>query len=66
VLTLSEPEIRKFYPLVTAKKIVALEEVQRLERIFTSNDFAQALEFTNTVGKIAKAEDYHLAILTKC
>ena len=41
------------------------EGIKRLERQFKFRNFAQALEFTIEVGKMAEAEDHHPAILTE-
>jgi 4a-hydroxytetrahydrobiopterin dehydratase len=39
--------------------------IKRLERSLKFKDFAQALEFTNKVGKIAEREGHHPDILTE-
>ena len=62
---LSEIEIRELHPLVAGWEVIEREGFQRLERVFSFNNFSQALEFTNMVGEIAEAEDHHPAILTK-
>ncbi len=41
------------------------EGIQRLERVFTLKDFAEALSFTNRIGALAEAEGHHPAILTE-
>jgi 4a-hydroxytetrahydrobiopterin dehydratase len=38
---------------------------RRLRRIFSFDDFAQALEFTNKVGVLAEEEGHHPALLTE-
>ena len=45
--------------------IIERDGVKRLERAFKFKNFAQALEFTNRVGKIAKEEGHHPALLTE-
>lgn len=39
--------------------------IERLERQFRFADFAEALAFTNRVGRIADEQDHHPAILTE-
>jgi 4a-hydroxytetrahydrobiopterin dehydratase len=46
-------------------RCVTRNGVERLERAFTFDDFAQALAFTNRVGAQADAEDHHPALLTE-
>ena len=41
------------------------EGIERVERVFTFNNFADALSFTNRVGALAEAEGHHPAILTE-
>ena len=38
---------------------------KRLERVFKFKNFAEALEFTNKVGKAAEKEDHHPLIVTE-
>ena len=38
---------------------------KRLRRVFSFDDFAQALEFTEAVGEVAEAEGHHPALLTE-
>jgi Pterin 4 alpha carbinolamine dehydratase len=37
-------------------EIVELDGIKRLRRVFSLDDFAQALEFTNKVGELAEQE----------
>jgi 4a-hydroxytetrahydrobiopterin dehydratase len=46
-------------------KTTVHDGVERLERVFKFQDFAQALAFTNRVGAQADAEDHHPALLTE-
>lgn len=39
--------------------------IKRLEKSFKFKDFAEALAFTNKVGKIAEKEGHHPDILTE-
>ncbi|HJO90240.1 MAG TPA: 4a-hydroxytetrahydrobiopterin dehydratase [Anaerolineales bacterium] len=45
--------------------ILISEGVGKLSRVFEFSDFIQALEFTNTVGKLAEQENHHPALLTE-
>jgi 4a-hydroxytetrahydrobiopterin dehydratase len=45
--------------------LVQQEGIDKLERVFTFKDFAEALAFTNRVGALAEAEVHHPAILTE-
>jgi 4a-hydroxytetrahydrobiopterin dehydratase len=45
--------------------LVEREGIQRLERVFTVRDFAEALSFTNSVGALAEVEGHHPSILTE-
>ena len=58
-------ELREFLPRIPEWKIVQRKRVKQLQRVFKFKDFAQALAFTNEVGKIAEAEDHHPALLTE-
>jgi 4a-hydroxytetrahydrobiopterin dehydratase len=50
---------------IPAWGIVEHEDIQRLERVYTFNDFASALSFTNKIGALAEAEGHHPALLTE-
>jgi 4a-hydroxytetrahydrobiopterin dehydratase len=52
-------------PQVPQWQVVERDGIKRLQRVFTFKDFAQALEFTNRVGRIAEEEGHHPAILTE-
>jgi len=46
-------------PQVPEWELVELDGIERLRRVFSHLDFAQALEFTNRVGELAEAEGHH-------
>ena len=46
-------------------QLVERDGVKRLERLFKFKNFAQALEFTNRVGRLAEEEDHHPTIVTE-
>lgn len=45
--------------------LVEREGVSQLERVFTFNNFIEALDFTNRVGEQAEANGHHPALLTE-
>jgi 4a-hydroxytetrahydrobiopterin dehydratase len=61
----TEAEIRELKPQIPDWRLVQHEGIERLERVFTFNNFADALSFTNRVGALAEAERHHPAILTE-
>lgn len=63
--TVTPEEAKDFLLAVPEWRIVEEEEIPRLIRVFTLNDFASALAFTNQVGRIAEEEGHHPAILTE-
>lgn len=62
---LSEAEIQRFLPQVPGWKVVEMDGVKRLERVFPFKDFAQALAFTDRVGALAELQGHHPAVLTE-
>jgi 4a-hydroxytetrahydrobiopterin dehydratase len=59
----TQTEIEEQKPQIPDWSIVERDGIQRLERVFTTRDFAEALSFTNRVGALAEAEGHHPAIL---
>ncbi len=49
--TVTDAEIAEFQPQVSDWEIVELDGIKRLRRVFSFDDFAQALGFTKTVGE---------------
>src|SRR5438876_1128089 len=45
--------------------VVERDGIKRLRRVFSVDDFAQALEFTKKVGELAAREGHHPALLTE-
>ncbi len=58
-------EIAEFQPQVSEWEILELDGIKRLRRVFSFDDFVQALEFTNKVGELAEDEGHHPALLTE-
>ena len=63
--TLTEAEIEELLPQIRGWQVKEVEGMKRLVRVFKFKNFAQALEFTDTVGAIAEEEDHHPLIITE-
>ena len=63
--TVSEAEIAEYHPQVPEWRLLEVEAVRRLERVFKFPDFAQALAFTETVGGLAEEAGHHPRLLTE-
>src|SRR5512133_3172309 len=57
--TVTDAEVAQFHRQVSDWDIVELGGIKRLRRVFSVDDFAQALEFTNKVGELAAEEAHH-------
>jgi 4a-hydroxytetrahydrobiopterin dehydratase len=62
---LTDAQISELLPLVPEWHVEARDDEKRLERVFRFKNFAEALVFTNGLGKIAEAEDHHPLIVTE-
>jgi 4a-hydroxytetrahydrobiopterin dehydratase len=63
--TLTDSEIVELQPQLPDWQVKEVEGMKRLERVFKFKNFAQALEFTNKIGKIADEENHHPLIVTE-
>jgi len=63
--TVTDAEINEFHPQLSDWEIVELDGIKRLRRVFSLDDFAQALDFTKRVGALAEEEGHHPALLTE-
>ena len=63
--TVTDQEIQRLKPQIPEWVIVERDGIRRLERTFRFRNFAEALFFTNNVGKIAEEEGHHPALLTE-
>ncbi|NWG12291.1 MAG: 4a-hydroxytetrahydrobiopterin dehydratase [Acidobacteria bacterium] len=61
----TKEEIDLLKPQVPEWVILTVEGIDRLERSFHFEDFAQALDFTVKVGELSEREGHHPAILTE-
>jgi 4a-hydroxytetrahydrobiopterin dehydratase len=63
--TVTDAEIAELGPQVPDWELVVRNGVPQLTRVFRFDDFAQALAFTNAVGRAAEEEGHHPALLTE-
>ena len=63
--TVTDEEVAELHPQVAEWELVEVDGIKRLQRVFSFDDFAQALEFTNEVGRLAEEEGHHPALLTE-
>jgi 4a-hydroxytetrahydrobiopterin dehydratase len=63
--TVTGDELAELQTQVPDWEIVELDGIKRLRRVFSADDFAQALEFTNNVAELAEEESHHPALLTE-
>ena len=61
----TEEEIQEMHPEVPDWEIQEQDGVKKLERVFSFEDFREALTFTNAVGELAEEEAHHPALLTE-
>ena len=57
--------MRELKPLIPDWALIERDSIQRLERVFRFNNFAEALVFTSRVGALAEEEGHHHAILAE-
>jgi 4a-hydroxytetrahydrobiopterin dehydratase len=63
--TVSDSEIAELLPQIPDWELVEVDGIKRLQRVFRFDDFAQALDFTRTIGALAETEGHHPALLTE-
>ncbi len=63
--TVTEAEMAEFMSQVPAWQVIEIDGIKRLQRVFTFQNFAEALAFTNKVGALAEAAGHHPALLTE-
>ena len=51
--------LEEYLAQVEGWKVVEVQEVPRLQRTFSFDNFQQALDFTNQVGAVAEEVDHH-------
>src|SRR5512135_3233969 len=63
--TVTDTEIEELRPQVPDWELIEVDGIRRLRRVFAFPDFAQALAFTDEVGRIAEDEGHHPALFTE-
>lgn len=58
-------ELAVFAPQIPDWQLMERDRINRLERHYRFDNFAQAMAFTTQVGALAEAEDHHPALLTE-
>jgi 4a-hydroxytetrahydrobiopterin dehydratase len=61
----TEQQTREYMVQLPEWKIIEIDGIKRLQRIFNFKDFKEALAFSNKVGAIAEKEGHHPAILSE-
>ena len=62
---LTDPEIQDLLLHIHQWQVRDVDGMKRLEKVFKFKNFAEAMEFTNEVGRIAEEEDHHPLIITE-
>lgn len=63
--SLSREEITRFQPQIPEWNVIEREGVRRLQRVYKFRNFAEALVFTEVVGKLAESEGHHPVLKTE-
>ncbi|MCE1273915.1 MAG: 4a-hydroxytetrahydrobiopterin dehydratase [Chlorobiaceae bacterium] len=62
---MAEEEFRTHQSYIPDWNVVEENGVKHLVKVFKFNDFIEAMEFTDKVGKLAEAEGHHPVIMTE-
>lgn len=63
--TLTDAEIAELQPQVPDWQVKERDGIKRLERIFKFKNFADALAFTNEIGRVSETEGHHPVLVTE-
>jgi len=63
--TVTDAEAAELHGQVPDWELLDVDGIKRLRRVFSADDFAQALAFTNRVGELAETQGHHPALLTE-
>ncbi|MCA9792498.1 MAG: 4a-hydroxytetrahydrobiopterin dehydratase [Candidatus Eremiobacteraeota bacterium] len=58
-------EREQFSQQVPDWKLVTVDGIERLQRVFKFKNFVEALDFTNQVGALAERENHHPRLVTE-
>lgn len=61
----SVADVREYMKELPEWRIVRADGIDRLQRIYTFKNFAEALRFTNAVGAIAEEAQHHPMLITE-
>ena len=62
---LTEAEIAESTPQVPDWSVINEDGMNRLNRVFAFDDFAEALAFTNRIGQLTEEADHHPRLVTE-
>ena len=62
---ITDEELRELMPKIPDWEVIVVDDIMRLTREFKFKNFAEAMNFSNQVGKIAEDANHHPAILTE-
>ena len=62
---LTAVEIADLLPQVPGWSVITEDGMSRLNRVFSFEDFAEALSFTNRIGLLAEEADHHPRLVTE-
>lgn len=60
---MDDSEIANLFPHIPEWKVVEVDGVKRLERVYKLKDFIEAIAFINKIGLISEKEDHHPLIV---
>ncbi len=61
----TDAEIADLLPEIPDWELIEIDGIKQLQRMFSFDDFAQALAFTDRVGAVAEEQGHHPALLTE-
>lgn len=61
----TQQEIDTLLPAIPDWSMIVVDGIDQLQRVFSFANFADALAFTNRVGKLAEQTGHHPALLTE-
>jgi 4a-hydroxytetrahydrobiopterin dehydratase len=63
--TVTDAEVAELLPQVSEWEIIERGGVKQLRRVFSFDDFANAMKLTDAVAELAEEEAHHPALLTE-
>lgn len=62
---LTAGEIDSLMPEINGWKLIVDQDVQKLKRVFYTDNFNESMLFTNAIAKLAESENHHPLIVTE-